>query len=545
MKRLSLLIAVLTACTSGESSVSGVGAVSSASPEATAAGIEILRAGGNAVDAAVAVAFTLGVTEPAMSGLGAGIQLLVYHPEVEPRVINGTSFAPAATPRDTAGVGPIVGHRLTTIPTSVRALEFAWREYGSGKISWADLLAPAIRYAEEGFVVGTFRTKVWSRHQKDLAESPSAGPLFLHQDGSPPVEGELWQQPVLARTLRRIAEGGATEFYRGDIAREIAADMAANGGWITFDDLAGLPEPQAQEALHSTYRGYDIFTVAPPASGWVVQQILNLLELSSPESLAAGSAERANRLVEALIIGHTSRRATPIGDMVEYAPEVAERTDKATAARLLDEYRATAEGAGDPERDNGRGETTHFSVADGSGMAVAVTTSINAYFGARVVTPSLGFLYNDYMQEFHFDNPSHPFALRPGGMPSSSMSATVVARDGLAVLAVGSPGSARIISAVSQVIQRWVDGGQDIVASVSAPRLHVVPPSALYIEDPDLALSAGPGFESLGYRVSHPVDDLTLRGLNAYFGGVHAVAWEGGRWVGAADPRRDGVARQP
>jgi len=543
MKHLSLLLTILTACASGVDTVGG--AISAASPEATGAGIEMLLAGGNAVDAAVAVAFALGVTEPAMSGLGAGIQMLVYRPEREPLVINGTSFAPSATPRDTAGVGPITGHRLTTIPTSVRTLEFAWREFGSGKIAWADLLAPAIRYAESGFVVGTFRAKVWARHQRDLAESPSARPLFLHQDGSPPTEGELWQQPVLARTLRRIAEGGAAEFYQGGIAREIAADMAAQGGWITFDDLSSLPEPPVQEALHSTYRSYDIFTVAPPASGWVVQQILNLLELSPPESLAPESAERTNRLVEALTIGHTSRRANPIRDMIQYAPEVTERTDKATAVRLMEEFRAAAAGTGDPETDTGRGETTHFSVVDGSGMAVAVTTSINAYFGARVVTPSLGFLYNDYMREFQLDDPEHPFALRPGGMPSSSMSATVLAQDGQAVLAVGSPGSARIISAVSQVIQRWVDGGHDIVGSVAAPRLHVVPPFALYVEDPDLASSAGPGFESLGYRVSHPADDLTLRGLNAYFGGVHAVAREGDRWVGAADPRRDGLARRP
>jgi gamma-glutamyltranspeptidase/glutathione hydrolase len=521
------------------------GVVSSASPEATRAGVEVLDDGGNAVDAAVAVAFALAVTEPAMSGLGAGMQMVVQAPGEPAFVINGTSFAPAATPSMVSNPhSTLSGHRLTTIPTAVATLDYAFRTHGSGAVSWRRLVAPAVRYAGSGFEVGPFRAKVYARHAADLRASASARELFLEPDGAAPGVGDTLRQPVLARTLARIASGGADAFYRGDIAREIAADMAANGGWITLADLARMSAPREHAALRSTYRGYDIATVGLPASGWVVLQALNVLEQSPPTALALNGSMRAERIVEALLAAHTSRRDNPILDLVNFEREAAQRVSKDEAARVLRQVRERRL-TGEREQSldvSTSGETTHFTVADANGMIVSVTASINAYFGARVATPTLGFLYNDYMREFELGRPDHPYAIGPGRMPFSSMSASIVSRDGIPVMGVGSPGSARIISAVTQVMQLWIDGGRDIAGAVAAPRWHVQPPRSLYSEDSVAGARYARVLEQrFGVRLQHPADDLATGGRNPYFGGVHAVAWERGRWTGAADPRRDGA----
>jgi gamma-glutamyltranspeptidase / glutathione hydrolase len=526
-----LAVAVLMLVGPGAGSArAAAGVVSAASPEAAAAGREVLERGGNAIDAAVAIAFSLGVTEPAMSGLGAGIQILLQAPGREPLVINGTSLAPAKIPAG-ATARDLTAHRATTVPSSVRTLDHAWRHHGSGRLSWADLLAPAIRSAEEGFVIGPFRHKVLQRTAASLRTHPSGAALMLNPDGSVPAAGTLWRQPVLARTLRRLAAHGAADFYHGEIAREIAADMAVHGGWITAEDLANLPEPREQPALRGTYRGWEVATLAPPASGWVVLQILNVLEQSAPAELAPGSPTRDERLVEALAIGHTSNQRNPIHDPADPVAESAGRISKETAVELL-----TAARARNP------GETTHFSVVDRDGLAVAVTTSINNYYGAQVASPSLGFLYNDYMHEFVLDDPAHPFALRGGARPFSSMSALILSRDGIPRLAVGSPGSARIISAVSQVVQLWADGQSDIAGAVATPRWHLIPPDRIYSEGQPAGWRER--FAPRGWRFPDVPTDLALNGLNAYFGGVHAIAWELDRWTGAADPRRDGAVEQ-
>ena len=550
--RRALLLTIVGGCSGysarGDTPVlpaSSGGVVSSASPEATRAGVEVLDEGGNAVDAAVAVAFALAVTEPAMSGLGAGMQMVVQSPGMPAFVINGTSFAPAATPTVVSNPdSTLSGHRLTTVPTAVATLDHAFRTHGSGAVSWARTLAPAIRYAEHGFEVGPFRAKVYARHEADLRASPSAGALFLKPGGAVPALGDTLRQPVLARTLARIASGGADAFYRGDIAREIATDMAANGGWITLDDLARVKAPREHAALRSTYRGYDIATVGLPASGWVVLQALNVLEQSAPEALAPDGGMRAERVVEALLVAHTSRRENPIVDLVNFEREARQRISKDEASRVLRRLRSAYPTSGDEQTFDApmSGETTHFTVVDAAGMIVAVTASINAYFGARVASPTLGFLYNDYMREFELERRDHPYAIGPARMPFSSMSASVVSRGGIPVMGVGSPGSARIISAVTQVIQLWIDGPHDIAGAVASPRWHVQPPRSVYIEDAAAAEThAGSLEQRFGLRLQRPAADLASVAGNPYFGGVHAVAWERGRWVGAADPRRDGT----
>lgn len=520
-----ILLASLAGCSQPAGQWRGV--VSAATPEAAEAGAEILRQGGNAVDAAIAVAFSLAVTEPAMSGLGGQLQMLVAGPDFPARVINGTSLAPSRLPA-VASTGAIDAHRATTVPSAVRVLQAAYQRYGSGRVSWRQLLEPAIRQAEQGFVVGPFRSRVWRRYESELAQHPTTRTLLLLPEKRAPRPGEKWRQPVLARTLRRLAQEGGDDFYRGTMAEEIARDMQENGGWLTAGDLAGFPEPQELEPLKGSYRGFTVLTMPPPGGGWVVLQILNMLETLPPQALRQDSANRWRHLALALRIAHRQRRLHPIRNLRNYHTDVETKIDKERARQLL---RAEAEG---------RGETTHFSVVDAGGRVVSVTASINAYFGAKVAHPELGFLYNDYMHEFVLDDPQHPFALKPEGMPYSSMSPTVVVKDGHPVLALGSPGSARIISAVAQVLQLWIDEEQDIRAAVAAPRFHVAADSLLYVEDAALRHRIAGTAAKLGFVVRAPRADLEMDGRNAYFGGVHAVAFEGGRWRGAADPRRDG-----
>jgi len=503
------------------------GVVSSASPEATAAGVEILERGGNAIDAAVAVQFALGVTEPAMSGLGGQTQIVLQRPGEPAIVLNGTSFAPANIPDLVEERDLKTSYTATTVPSTVKVMDFAMRNYGSGEVSWADTLAPAIRYADDGFVVGSFRALVYARHEADLRTNQTVARLFLNPDGTLPQLGDVLRQPVLSTTLRRLAEAGADDFYTGEIAVKIAKDMAANGGWITLEDLASTPDPVVMAPLTTTYRGYEVATLPPPAGGWVVLQALNLLEQTQAEDLDEADAARAAALLVALDIAHTSRAENPEVDLVSFGSDMSQRIDKATAVALLE------------ARDHG--ETTHFSVVDKDGMAVSVTSSVDSYFGSRAASPELGFLYNNYMQTFELA-PGETFSLAPRAMPYSSMSTSIVSKDGQPVLVVGSPGSARIISAVTQVISHWVDVDEGIEVAVAAPRVHVVVDREdgrdnAYIEQ----MPEGFDVNALGFDLAVPRTDLMLSGLNAYFGGVHAIALEEGGWRGAADPRRDGA----
>ncbi len=498
-----------------------LGAVASASPEATEAGRKILEAGGNAVDAAIAVSFALGVTEPAMSGLGGQTQMLLFSPHAGGRVINGTSFSPRATPPD-ATKADLSGRRRATVPTTLKVLDYAYRHYASGTLAWSELIEPAIGYAGKGFELGPFRRKVLSRHVEELRQDEATGDAFGAVDG-----GEHFRQPALAKTLRRIATDGADTFYRGDMARQIAGDMEAHGGWIRYDDLAELAEPVELAPLHTSYRGYDVFSLPPPGGGWVVLRMLEMLETFEPTTLAPGNPERFDALARVLLVGHRERLRDPVTELTDYEEEIAERFANGESERLLNE---------------GGGETTHFSIVDGDGMAVSVTASINAYYGARVAHPTLGFLYNDYMNEFEVGRPEHPFALRAASMPYSSMSPTILTRDGNVRLVLGSPGSARIISAVTQVAQLWVDSGLALEACVAHPRWHVRGTGELYVEQPSRYPGAIEALLASGFNLREPAMDLANEHGNPYFGGVHAIAYENGEWVAAADPRRDGSA---
>jgi gamma-glutamyltranspeptidase/glutathione hydrolase len=505
------------------------GVVSSATPEATAAGVTILEAGGNAIDAAVAVSLTLGVTEPAGSGIAGQTVMLVKKPGEPAFVIQGTTWSPRRMPKNATDERLSSGHTAASVPSTLRVLDLAHRKFGSGNLGWGALVQPAIDQAEHGFVVGPFRERAFRFYGDRLRPNAAAANIFFKADGSGYRAGDRLAQPLLAGTLRRIALAGAMDFYRGEIAEEIAADVVANDGWITLRDLEKFPEPDVVPALRSSYRGFDVETLPPPFGGWVVLQILNILEQSDPELLGNDDSDRRLALLDAMRIAHGQRRSDPVTNYKRYARDIETRTSKAEAQRLLTKYRSET-----------GGETTHFSVVDGNGMAVAVTQSIDSYFGAKVAHPTLGFLYNNYMQGFQVDDADAPYYLEEKQMPLSSMSATIVSKGGEPRLVLGSPGSARIISAVAQVTSHWVDVDKGVKEAVAAYRVHSVPEDSAYVEGVTMPPELLGGMAERGLTVVRPTYGVSDSQLDPYFGGVHALALENGVWTGSADPRRDG-----
>lgn len=508
-----------------ESERTPAGTISAGSPEAVDAGIQILNQGGNAIDAAIAVAFALAVTEPAQSGLGGQAQFLLHMPGKEPIIINGTSFSPSRIPENIIRKD-LIKHKASTVPSLVKALGFLWENHGSKTITWQDILKPAIEYAESGFLLEEFRYKVLQLKAEELGSDPVTRKLFLSDGGSIYEKSSHWKQLVLARTLKRLAENGPEDFYTGDIAKKIAEDIKNNGGWITISDLKNFPDPTAQQPLRGTYRGYEIYTMPPPGGGWVIIQALNILELHPKNELNPDSNTRIKLIAHALHLAHQSRRDNPINNLIEYKNDVMLKTSKDEARRLL--HNSTG------------GETTHFSVADKNGMIVSATLSINNYFGSKSASPDLGFLYNDYMNEFKLNDPEHPFNLNPNAMPYSSMTPTILLKDGVPVMAIGSPGSERIISAIVQVISLWIDAGLKIEDAVAYPRIHVTPDRTTYLESNDFFKEEIANLEEAGFIFAAPPSEIIVNELNPYFGGINAVAYEDNEWRGAADPRRDG-----
>ena len=406
------------------------------------------------------------------------------------------------------------------------------RNYGSTKVSWAEALAPAINYAQNGFKLGDFRAKVYQLNEQKLLTSPYNMDHFL-VNGKIPTREDLIKQPALSSTLGRLAKVGANDFYNGQIAESIAQDMKENDGWISLEDLNNFPEPRISPALKTNYHDYTVFASTPPCGGWVVLLALNLLE-QMPTSVVGFA--RNKDLIIALTLAHSERQINPVTEMVNYEAEVSEKLTSEKAVELI-RSSPVASGINDLEDS---GETTHFSIVDSDGMLVSVTTSINAYFGSRAASKELGFVYNSYMEDFVFEDSTHSFAVGPNKMAYSSMSPSIVRdKNNRNVMAIGSPGSARIISSVAQTIQYWIDIDHDINKAVDQPRVHVSGKKAYLESEPSQQMVEW--LATLNYALPVLKSDLVRDNLNPYFGGIHAVAFENGRWVGAADPRRDGL----
>ena len=471
------------------------GMVASTNEVASRVGVEIMRRGGNAVDAAIAVAFALAVTHPAAGNLGGGGFMMIRLKDGRTTAIDYREMAPAAAHRDVyldkngklieGKGGSLVGYRAAGIPGTVRGMELALKKYGSGKLTWAQLVEPARRLAGNGFTV-TYSLARSLRGSKDYLSTFAETERIYLKNGAFYKEGELLRQPELAATFARLQRFGPNEFYEGETARLIAADMKRNNGLMTLEDLRGYVAKE-RTPLRGSYRGHEIISMPPPSSGGAVLiEMLNILEGFDLRSFEASSSDRYHLMAEAMRRAFADR-AEYMGDTDFVKVPIAGLIDKSYATTLrstikTDRASTSAEvRAGRPagyESD----DTTHFTVVDAEGNAVANTYTLNDSYGSSATVKGAGILLNNEMDDFAA-KPGTPNmygliqgernAVAPRKRPLSAMTPTIVLRkDGSLWFTIGSPGGPTIINTVLCVITNVIDYDMNIQQAIDAPRIH-------------------------------------------------------------------------
>lgn len=520
---------------------------------ATDVGVSILKAGGNAVDAAVAVGYALAVVLPCCGNLGGGGFLLLHQTSGGERFINFREMAPAAA---SPGMfldkrGEIIenasrqGYGAVAVPGTVLGLETAHEKYG--KLPRVDVIAPAIRLASDGFVLDETDVRTIKAASR-LKDSPAAAQIFLHADGSPPQPGDRLVQKDLARLLEEIAANGPNAFYQGRIPRAVEEAAKAGKGVITVDDFAHYRVEEI-EPVHCVYRGYDVFSAPPPSSGGVALcEMFNILEGYDLKKLGFHTPQALHVIIEAERHAFMDRNSQ-LGDPDFVRNPIAKLTSKDYAADIrkgISPDRATPSTQvkpGDPPHEGF--ETTHYSILDDEGDAVSVTYTINNYFGAQVMAPDTGFVLNNEMDDFSA-RPGSPNAwglvqgeanaIAPGKRPLSSMSPTIVTKDGKVVLVLGSPSGPRIISITLQTALNVIDYGMSLQGAVDSPRIHHQwLPDVVFVEPGALSPQVQQQLEAMGYAFKEIKP----------FGASEAIGvGSGGVIAGANDPRSPaGAAR--
>jgi len=534
-------------------------------------GVDIMKRGGNAVDAAVATAFALAVVEPAAGNIGGGGFMLIRLADGKTAFFDYREVAPGSAKRDMY-IGKdgkldeqasVFGYRSVAVPGTVAGLELVLKTYGTMKL--ADVMAPAIQLAEEGFAVSPKLANELEQERLGLENFPASKRIFLN-GGKLWKAGGTWKQAELAATLKRIARNGAAEFYRGETARMLASEMSKNGGLVSLEDLANY-KVKVRGVLHAKYdsagHSWEVLTAPPPSSGGVaVIEALNMLQgvplkgWSDPQSVHM-IAETMRRVFadRAAYLADPDFSDVPVAGLTApcYAKERAATIDPANASSSAKvqagDPRAcasSAENASEPHTIVSLGEglhTTHFSVVDSAGNAVASTTTLNNSYGSHA-TCSAGFLLNDEMDDFT-TQPGAPNALygliqsdanaiAPGHRPLSSMTPTILLRDGKLSFVTGSPGGPMIISATLLSVINWMRLGMEPQAAINAPRFH-----HQWLPDRILMESEFPAtMESALNARGHQTKRLAIIGL------VNAIGIDprSGERQGAADPRDDGSA---
>jgi gamma-glutamyltranspeptidase/glutathione hydrolase len=514
---LSILLSTAVHVASAAEVEAEHGMVVSAHRLASEVGVRILEAGGNAIDAAVAVGYALAVVDPCCGNIGGGGFMTVHLADGRETFINFRETAPAAA---TAGMyldangNPVAelsrhGYLAAGVPGTVMGLDHAVTTYG--RLSRAQLIAPAIALARDGFELSRADTDILDTRADRFAKDPGAATIFLRPDGSHFAPGDRLVQRDLAATLDLISERGPTAFYKGPIAAAVAKASRGNGGVLAAEDFAVYTVTEAAP-LGCSYRGYHIVSAPPPSAGGATMcEILNILEGYDIGASGFRSARSIRLMVEAMRRGYRDRNAY-LGDPEFVANPVDRLLSKDYAASLRAEIaRGDAERPGAEGAPREKPETTHYSVADGEGNAVAVTYTINGYFGAGVVAPGTGFFLNNEMDDFTVKPGApnlygliqgEPNAIAPGKRPLSSMSPTLIERDGKVVLVLGSPGGSRIITTVLETIMNIVDHGMAAQEAVDAPRLHhQSQPEDVYFERSGLTPEVVTQLTEMGYKL--------------------------------------------
>jgi len=528
--------------------------VASVHPLATDAGVKAFERGGNAVDAAVAAAVTLGVVDQYNSGLGGGCFILIRREDGSVAAIDGRETAPAAATRDmfirngeAASALSQTGPLAVAVPGAVAAYDLAIKKYGRRELK--DLLLPAAKIAEEGFRIdGVYAGKLKATAKK-LAKFAGSRAALLKSDGEPYEEGALVRQPDLARSYRAIAEEGIDWFYRGPFAEKVERWMKDNGGILTAEDFVNY-RPIEREPLETTYRGWTIIGFPPPSSGGVhVAQMLNMLEhFDLKEQYTDEPAAALHIIAEAMKLAFADR-AYWLGDsdFVDVPRGLIDKQYAASLAKRIDRSKAQeVEGHGEPPRAAedlfGKKHTTHIAAADSDGNWVAITATVNTTFGSKVIVPGTGIVLNNEMDDFSAQ-PGKPNAfglvgaennaVAPGKRPLSSMTPTIVLQDGEPVLTVGAAGGPKIITQVLLAIVRRLDFEQPLDEAVAAPRIHHQwRPEELMVER-TMPAEIVNKLERLG----HEIDTIEAAGVTQ---AIERGA--DGQLIGVHDPRVPGKA---
>ncbi|HZQ90416.1 MAG TPA: gamma-glutamyltransferase [Terriglobales bacterium] len=532
---------------------------------ASRAGVEMMQAGGNAVDAAVATGFALAVVHPVAGNIGGGGFLLMRMANGEARFLDFREKAPA---RATANMyldaegnvikdASTVGYKASGVPGSVAGLAYAQKKWG--KLPLARVMQPAIRLAREGYALSY--NDASSFRNRRLTEFPESKRIF-QREGNYYQQGDIFRQPELAKTLERIA-ANPDEFYHGALAKEIAAAVQQGGGLITTEDLAAY-EVKERSPVRGTYRGLEIIGAPPPSSGGVALiEALNILEGYDLRAMGAGSADAIHVTTEAMrraffdrseFMGDPDFAKVPVASLVDkkygaawrdsIAPQRATLSAglrRPEAFHDLDRVASFAAAGAEPS------ETTHYSVVDEDGNAVAVTTTLNSGFGSKVTLPGLGFLMNDEMDDFAtkpgvpnsyglIQGPAN--AIGPGKRPLSAMTPTIVLKDGKLFLVLGSPGGPRIISTVLNILTGVVDHGLNIQEAVNAPRFHhQYLPDLLYMERTGFSPDTQRILEQRGHHIVTVEKDSPSGRWSD--GECIMIDPKNGERLGASDPRND------
>jgi gamma-glutamyltranspeptidase/glutathione hydrolase len=536
---------------------------------ASRAGVEILQKGGNAVDAAVATALALAVVEPAAGNIGGGGFMLVRMADGRASFLDYREVAPGKAIRDMY-IKPdgkldenasVIGYRAVAVPGTVAGLELALKKYGTMKL--ADVIAPAIRLADNGFPVSQKLAQEFRYQRKDLQRFSLSNRIFL-KDGAMYNVGETLRQPELAATLKRIAKNGAAEFYRGETAHMMVQEIAAMGGLVSMEDLAQY-QPKVREVLHAKYaldgHNWEVISSPPPSSGGVaIIEALNILK--NVPLKGWDDTESVHEVVETMRRVFADRAAyladpdfakVPVDGLTSgcYGKELAATIDPKHASSSTTVHAGEPHVCGEEARVpapievslNDGPNTTHFSVVDAAGNAVASTTTLNNSYGSHV-TSSAGFLLNDEMDDFT-TQPGVPNALfgliqseanaiAPGHRPLSSMSPTILVKDGKLSFVTGSPGGPTIISAVLLTVINWMRLGMDAQAAINAPRFHHQwMPDRVFMEQ-QFPAAMEQGLNAMGHATKR----------RGHIGLVNAIGIDSqtGERLGAADPRDEGSA---
>jgi len=522
-------------------------------PEAAEAGAAVLERGGNAVDAAIACAFMQGVVDPLMSGIGGFGSMQLYMPGkgVHEIVEFYAKASLSATPemwvdkllgqsRDgfafllEGGISEF-GHLAVCTPGSVKGYDFALSRYGT--MDWADVIAPAIAQARSGVMVRPHMHWFWTQDQKGsgqvntsdkLRYSETGKNLYFRPDGSLKRPGDLIVNSDMATTLERLATGGADLFYHGELAEQIAADFAAHGGLISQKDLAAY-ELSVAEPIWGSYRGHRISTSPPPASGMLMLEILNMLENFDIAALTHGGVEHVALLAEAMK-RMTIDKDQHMGDPAYVDVPVERLLSKAHAAAQSESIRRGERAdVKRLERSSSR-ETTHISVVDGQGNAVALTHTLGSPSGA--ITDGLGFMYNGTMSRFD-PRPGKAASIAPGKRRASSAAPTIVFKGEKPFIVMGAPGGSFIAPAMAQGISNVIDFEMSMLEAVAAPRIVAVS-NSIDISN-RIRRSVSDALSAQGYDIK--------RSAQSYpFAALHGIRIDDGRCTGGADPQRDGMA---